>query len=182
MKNIYVIVSQTGSIVSRLIRFVTGDKYTHASISLDDDLNEMYSFGRIYPNNPVVGGFVKESPDYGAMKKFRMAEIVVIKLSVREEKYREVNEYIAAMYAERKKYHYNYIGLFLARRGLHYKRANYFYCSEFVKDMLERFGLVGQSEFGDVVRPIELLKLKEGEIIYRGKLCEFAGTKALSPA
>lgn len=175
MKNIYIVVSQTGSIVSRIIRWVTGDKYTHAAISFDEDLSEMYSFGRIYPNNPVIGGFVKESPAYGTMKKFRMADIVVIKLSVLEEKYREINEYIASMYAERKKYHYNYIGLFLARHGLHYKRTNYFYCSEFVKDLLERFHLIGDKEFGDVVRPIELLNLKEGEIVYQGKLCEFAG-------
>lgn len=174
MKHIYIVVSQTGSIVSRIIRLVTGDRYTHAAISLDEDLNEMYSFGRIHPNNPVIGGFVRESPSYGTMKKFRMADIVVIKLSVQEEQYREINGYIASMYAERKKYHYNYIGLFLARNGLHYRRANSFYCSEFVKDLLERFHLVGDGEFGDVVRPIEFLDLKEGEIVYRGKLCEFA--------
>ena len=173
MKNIYIVVSQTGSIVSRIIRKVTGDKYTHAAISFDDKLNEMYSFGRIHPNNPVIGGFVKESPSYGTMKKFCMADIVVIKISVLEEKYKEINEYINSMYAERKKYHYNYIGLFLARRGLHYKRDNYFYCSEFVKDLLERFNLVSENEFGNVIRPIEFLNLKEGEIVYQGKLNDF---------
>lgn len=71
MKHIYVVISQTASIVSRLIRWSTGDPYTHASISLDQNLDEMYSFGRIFPNNPLIGGFVKESPRYGTMKKIQ---------------------------------------------------------------------------------------------------------------
>lgn len=175
MKNIYIVVSQTGSIVSRIIRKVTGDRYNHVAISFDDDLNAMYSFGRIFPNNPVVGGFVKESPSYGTMKKFRLADIVVVQLSVQDEKYQEINEYISAMYAERRKYHYNYIGLFLARRGLHFRREKYFYCSEFVKDLLERFNLVEKNDFAKVVRPMELLKVRGGKVVYQGKLCEFAG-------
>lgn len=173
MKNIFVVLSQTGSIVSRIIRRVTGDKYTHASISLDENLDEMYSFGRIFPNNPVIGGFVKESPNYGTMKKFRMANIIVIKLKVADEKYKEINDYIKTMYAQRKKYHYNYIGLFIAKFGWHFRRANYYYCSEFVKDILERFNIVEKNKFNNAVRPAELLKVN-GETVYQGKLCEYA--------
>ena len=176
MKKIYVVVSQTGSIVSRIIRRVTGDKYTHASIAFEEDPTSMYSFGRIYKNFPIWGGFVKESPSHGAMKKFRTADIVVVQLSVPEEKYREVNEYILEMYAQRKKYHYNYLGLFLARHGIHFRRKMHFYCSEFVKDILERFDIVDKGDFAKVVRPIELLNIRGGKIVYQGKLCEYAGT------
>ncbi len=174
MKHIYVVVSQTGSIVSRIIRRVTGDQYTHASIALDKKLDAMYSFGRIHPNNPVIGGFVKESPNYGTMKKFRMANIVVIQLKVADEQFNGINDLINSMYASRKKYHYNYIGLFLAKYGLHFHRDNYFYCSEFIKELLERFHIVEKNEFSDVVRPADLLDVK-GEIIFQGKLCDYAG-------
>jgi hypothetical protein len=175
MKNIYVVVSKTGSIVSRLIGRATGDPYTHASIALDDSLEPMYSFGRIYTNNPVIGGFVKESVNYGSMKKFRTAEIVVIQLKVENEQYAEINEYIDAMYRQRKKYHYNYIGFFLAKFGLHIHRDNYFYCSEFVKDLLTRFHIIEEKQFSKVVRPVELLNV-EGTVVYQGKLCEYAAT------
>lgn len=173
MKNIYVVLSHTGTILSRIIRRATGDKYTHASISLDENLDTKYSFGRIFPSNPVIGGFVKESPHYGTMKKFKMANTVVIRLKVEEEKYKEINDYINAMYARRKQYHYNYIGLFLARFGLHFHRDNYYYCSEFVKDLLARFNIVDEDAFSEAVRPIELLNLN-GDVVYRGRLCEYS--------
>lgn len=173
MKHIYVVISQTGSIVARIISRVTGDKYSHASIALDEELDNMYSFGRIFPNNPIIGGFVKESPRYGTMKKFCGANIVVIQLEVQDDKFTEINDYIKSMYAMRKKYHYNYIGLFLAKFGLHFHRANCFYCSEFVKELLERFNLIEKNKFAVAVRPAELLKVN-GEIIYCGRLCEYS--------
>lgn len=177
MKHIYVVVSQTGSIVSRIIRRVTGDQYTHASIALDENLDAMYSFGRVYPSNPIIGGFVKESPKYGTMKKFRTADIVVIQLQVTDEQFIEIKNYIHSMYVRRKKYHYNYIGLFLAKFGLIFRRDNYFYCSEFVKEILERFHLVEKNTFPDAVRPVELLEVK-GEIVYQGRLCEYAEARS----
>lgn len=176
MKNIYLIISHTGTLLSRIIRRLTGDKYTHASIGFEENLNEMYSFGRVYPRNPLIGGFVKESPHYGTMKRFRLADIVILKIPVPNEKFSEINDYITNMYRNRDKYHYNYVGLFLAKFGIHRQRKNHFYCSEFVKDILKRFDLVAKNEFNGVVRPAELLHMKRGEVIYRGKLCNYALT------
>lgn len=173
-KHIYIVVSATDSIVSKIIRKVTGDRYAHSSISLQDDLNEMYSFGRIFPSNPFIGGFVKESVQFGAMKRFRKSEIVVIRLTVDKNKYAEINEYIKNMYVDRKKYRYNYLGLFLAKLGIHRCKANCYYCSEFIKEILDKFDMAEKDEFGEVVRPVEFLNLKKGEIIYRGRLCDFA--------
>ena len=45
MQKIYIMVSYTGTILSNLIRFYTKKEYTHVSISLDVELNELYSFG-----------------------------------------------------------------------------------------------------------------------------------------
>jgi hypothetical protein len=83
------------------------------------------------------------------------------------------------MYTERKKYKYNYWGLLLSkwRVRVRSRKANRFYCSEFVNHCLERFGIIRQGAFGKVVRPMELLKLRQrgiGQIIYRGALCEFS--------
>lgn len=176
MKSIYVVISRTGTFLSKIIKHITGDRYTHAALSFDDDLSVMYSFGRKFAYFPFYGAFVKESPNFGVMKRFPGADIAVIKLSVSDEKFDEVKDYIVNMYAERKKYGYNYKGLFFARRGIYIHRENKFYCSEFVKDILERFGLVCEREFNDVVRPAEMLNLKNGRIVFRGKLSEFAKT------
>lgn len=178
MKACYVVLCRTGTILSRAISKLTGDWYTHASISLDDDLRTMYSFGRLWSYNPWIGGFVKESIEYGTMRRFRSADTVVIRVWLDDEKHAALAQYLTTMYAERKKYKYNYLGLFLSKWKVRVRsrKANRFYCSEFVNDCLERFGIIREGEFGRVVRPMELLKLwhgGKGQIIYRGALCRF---------
>ena len=39
---VYIVISQTGTILSRIIKLLTRKNYNHASISLDKELNEMY--------------------------------------------------------------------------------------------------------------------------------------------
>ena len=87
-REIYIVLSHTGSIVSRIIGRVTGKVYNHASISVDASLETMYSFGRVHPYNPVWGGFVKESPNYGTFRRFSDTEVQVLAISVNDEQYR----------------------------------------------------------------------------------------------
>ena len=49
MKQIYFILTDTGTILSRIVKFFMKDEYAHISLSLDKDLNNMYSFGRLNP-------------------------------------------------------------------------------------------------------------------------------------
>ncbi|MCQ2382839.1 MAG: hypothetical protein MJ060_03325 [Clostridia bacterium] len=182
MKFVYVVLCRTGTILSRVISKLTGDWFTHASISLDDNLQTMYSFGRLWSHNPWIGGFVKESINYGTMRRFRNADTLVMRVEINDEKYAEIVQYLNTMYAERRKYKYNYLGVFLSKWKVRVRsrKANRFYCSEFVNDCLERFGIIRQGEFGTVVRPMELLKLQQagkGKIIYRGALCHFTQAK-----
>lgn len=70
-KQLYIVISQTGTLLSRILKQITGAEYNHASISLSRDLERMYSFGRRHPYNPFWGGFVIESPRTGTFKRFR---------------------------------------------------------------------------------------------------------------
>ena len=67
---IYIVASQTGTVPSRLIKRVTRARFNHVSISLDEQLDTMYSFARRHPYNPVWGGYVKESPLTGTFARF----------------------------------------------------------------------------------------------------------------
>jgi len=179
MKHFYVVLCRTGTFLSKIISKVTGDWFTHASISFDDNLRTMYSFGRLWAYNPLIGGFVKESVEYGVMRRFRSADTLVMRIEVSTPKYAEIVSYVENMYLQRKKYKYNYWGLFLSKWRVRVRsgKGNRFYCSEFVNDLLERFGIIKKGEFGKVVRPMELLQLGDcgiGEIIYRGALYKFA--------
>lgn len=45
-KEIYVLLTDTGTVLTKIIRSFTKDPLNHASIAFDQDLNEVYSFGR----------------------------------------------------------------------------------------------------------------------------------------
>lgn len=171
MKYVYVVVSHSGSVISRLIRAFTKDEYSHVSVALDGDLSRMYSFSRLHTQVPIPGGFVRESRERGILCKFKNAEIVVLRIATDDAKYAALCAHLDEMYAERDKYHYNYRGFFAAGRGKPpAKRKYYYYCSEFVKDILERFRLVDEGELPLAVRPVGFLRLRRGEEIYRGRL------------
>ena len=62
-KAIYILLTDTGTWFSRAIKLYTGAPYNHASIALDEELNELYSFGRKVYTNPFSAGFVQEHID-----------------------------------------------------------------------------------------------------------------------
>lgn len=76
-QQLYIVLSQTGTMLSRILKFITGAEYNHSSISLSADLTQMYSFGRRNPYNPFLGGFVKESPHTGTFRRFQGTKVII---------------------------------------------------------------------------------------------------------
>ena len=77
---VYIVLTKTGTILSKIVRIIKGHKYTHVSISLDKELNEMYSFGRINPYNPFRGNFVHENINWGTFKRFKNTKCVILEM------------------------------------------------------------------------------------------------------
>ena len=87
MKKIYIILTHTGTILSTIIKYYTKDEFSHVSIALDADLEEMYSFGRLHPYNPFLGSFVHESIKKGTFKRFKNTKAKVYSLFVTDDQY-----------------------------------------------------------------------------------------------
>ena len=113
MKKIYIMVSYTGTILSNLIRLYTNKEYTHVSISLDVELMELYSFGRLNPYNAFIGGFVKEGKDIGTFKRFKNTKVAIYSLDVADENYKNVKQIIYTIKRNKEEYKFNLLGLFL---------------------------------------------------------------------
>ena len=67
-EHLYVVLTRTNTIISRLIHLFTQDEYTHAALALDRELTEMYSFARKYTYYPFLGRFKHERLDEGIYK------------------------------------------------------------------------------------------------------------------
>lgn len=168
-RQLYIVLSQTGTLLSQLLKVITGAEYNHASLSVAADLEQMYSFGRLHPYNPFWGGFVMESPHKGTFKRFGNTKVVVLAVEINEEQYIEICNYLKWMYSEKEKYHYNYLGLFLAAFHIKYEKSDCYYCSEFVKDILIKGKVNGADRLLAIVKPIHFLKIPHKQI-YCGRL------------
>lgn len=172
MRSIYLVMSQTGTLLSRAIKVFTGDKYNHISLSFDDDLSQMYSFGRKYPRNPFIGVFVVEGINKGTFKRFKNTKCKVIKIDVSEEQYECISSNVEYMLKDINKYKYNLIGLFMAIFNIHINRKNRFYCSEFVKHILS-ISNVDVSMIPEIPHPVHFLNMEHDDL-YEGFLREYS--------
>lgn len=172
-KEIYIIITNTPSVVSGIISVFTHTPYNHVSVSLDAELEQMFSFGRRYKYFPWIGGFVRESPHFGTLGRFPETEAIVLRMTVDASTYAELSENLTDMLEHKYTYRYDTLGLLAAIFGKSIKRENYYYCSEFVRELLVKFGLEPVESFEEIVRPMDFLTLPNTSEIYRGRLCEF---------
>lgn len=172
MKKIYIVLAHTGTLLSRIIKIRTGAEYTHSSLSLDEDLTQMYSFGRKYSYIAFLGGFVKEGADFGTYKRFYKTEVSVFELPVTEEQYSIIEEKINYMKEHKKEYRFNVLGLFLAGFNKRIQAYKTYYCAEFVKKMLE-IADIDTSELPEIIKPEHFKNLSNAKLIYKGKLKKY---------
>lgn len=172
MQRIYIILTHTGTILSRIIKLFTQNTYTHVSISLDRNMNSMYSFGRLNPYNPFIGGFVKEGINIGTFKRFKNTKAQVYSLYITDEEYQKLQEIITCMMVNKNMYKFNILGLVYALFRRRCMRKNKFYCSEFVRYVLENSN-VEVNGMTNVIKPEDFKKLKILHLEYEGLLRKY---------
>lgn len=137
---LYVVFSSTPYKMGRFLRIVTHGIYNHVAVSLDSELNTLYSFARRYRNTPFFGGFVRETP-MRYRYHGRVARVQVCALPISEEQHREIREHLLAMEEEAEKYLYNLISALCALLHLRVRIRDAYTCVEFAADLLSRFGV-----------------------------------------
>jgi len=164
---VYLILSDTGTLFTRCIKLFTKKPHNHASISFDSQLIEVYSFGRKKPNNPFIGGFVKEDirDDF-----FKNACCAIYSIRVTKEQHDKMKEIIHQMEKEKHCYRYNLLGLFFIMFNIPFPRKNAYFCSQFVASVLHESGALYWSKHPSLVTPYDLLDDYKMEHIYEGKL------------
>ena len=172
MKKVYIVLTYTGTLLSWIVKNYTRKEYSHVSISLDENLNEMYSFGRLYAYNPFLGGFVRESINHGTFKRFnKRIKTKIYSLEVTDEQYLNMKKTIEDISLNREKYRFNVLGLAAVVFHMKLKREKCFYCAEFVKHVLDNSQL--EINLPDVIKPYHFERVNGIKEVYRGKLIEY---------
>lgn len=165
--SVYILLTRTSSILSRLIRFLTNAAYTHAALSLDDEFEETYSFTRRNPRLIWPAGLARENLWRGLYFARRDPPCRVYRVRLTEEEYMRIQSRVRAMYADRKHYHYNYLGVAANYFGRQYSTPRRYFCSEFVATMVTT-GQEGQTLCPARTRPMDLTEVKDFECVYEG--------------
>ena len=174
MQKILIIMSHTGTWLSKLIRKVTGNTYNHVSVSMKEDLSEMYSFGRRNPYNAVVAGFVQEHPRRGTFRRFKNTICQVLELEVSDESYGIMHDIVKRFYEERTRFKFNFLGVLKARKNINYQTSyRKFYCSQFVRYLLVCGHVITDDFFGKVVTPQDFTRIPGVVTVYEGLLRDF---------
>ena len=172
MKKIYIVLTYTGTVLAKIVKFYTRDKFSHVSIALDEDLNEMYSFGRLNPYNPFWGGFVHEKIDSGTFKRFKNTETEIFSIDITEKQYSTIKKTINFMKKNKDCYNFNVIGLFAVCLNEKVKFKHSFYCAEFVKYLFDR-AKISKGELPEIIKPEDFKKISNIKKEYKGKLKKY---------
>jgi hypothetical protein len=166
-KNIYILLTDTGTLLNKMIGLYTKAAMNHASIALDKELYEVYSFGRKDQSNPFQAGFVKENMR-GHI--FEQAKCSVYTLRVPITQYDSLRAIIQSFETNEHCYSYNLLGLVLLTLNLPVERKYAYFCSEFVASTLSRAGISVTDKPAPLVKPCDFAHSPSLQLVFQGKL------------
>lgn len=164
---VYIVLTDTGTWLARMIRLYTKKELNHASVALDSELREVFSFGRKQPRNPFIGGFVKEN---FRDPFFADANCAVYSCEVSEMEYRKLCVLLKNYEQTAHHYKYNFIGLFGVMLNIGMKREHYYFCSQFISSVFREAGIVLVDKAPEFTTPYDLECAQRLRLVYRGKL------------
>lgn len=137
MKKIYILLMRSDTIYSKLIHKVTGDEYTHASISLND-CQSFYSFARKESSQkPWKAGFVEEKLNEGIVGENQSAPCALYSLEISQEQFLHLEQRVIQMRENSHMFKYSMNGLIFCYFQINYRRQHHYFCSQFVAELLD---------------------------------------------
>jgi len=172
-KSVYIMLSDTGTMFTTLIKKYTKAPYNHASLSFDPELKEMYSFGRKNPLNPIHGGFVKEDILTGTYSRFKDTTCVIYRLKVTNREVEKMKRILDVFIKNDDKFLYNLLGVIGVSLKEPVEFSNSYFCSQFVAEILHRSGIKLWDKLSVMITPDDFRNNERLELIYEGKLFEY---------
>ncbi|ASN03978.1 hypothetical protein [Virgibacillus necropolis] len=172
-RTIYFLFTDTGTYLSRAINYCTKEGLNHVSISFDDELQEVYSFGRKNPRNPFIGGFVKENIHDNFLKN---ASCAIYAYHLTDAEFQKVQAKIREIELQACNYKYNFLGLFGVMLQIEINREHAMFCSQFVATVLRDVEGFKLSKPDCFTTPSDIRGLSGLQLVFQGKLGDYKKT------
>lgn len=176
-RSIYIIISKTHTNFAKVIRTFGKVRYNHASVCLDRELKEIYSFGRQKHKALFTGKLVRENVSRFTLNKASNVDITIFKIPVSDEQYYNVKEIIETVYNDRE-YMYNLFSVltYPLTGGISVYKA--FTCIEFIMFLLVKCGYSFDRPLYEY-KPDDLLGILSEHIFYQGNMLDCVKEKSV---
>jgi len=170
---VHVLLTDTGTWFTRLIKLFTRAPYNHASLALDSSLKDVYSFGRKRAYNPFIAGFVKENVYFGTFRHFPDTRCVLLRVTLTETQRANVVQAVRQFEKNKDQYSYNLIGLLGVLFERDIQPSDSYFCSQFVAQVMQSSGIRLWERPSTQVTPHDFLKHEQFQVVYEGLLYEY---------
>lgn len=171
MAEIYVLLTRTNTLFSRIVHFATRSEYTHASISMRPDCTELYSFARKHTRLPLPAGFVQENVNTGMLRRCENAPFALYRATVSKQVYDRLSERFTQMLAE-DRMKYSLSGTLYCFFHIRRKKKDRYFCSQFVAEVLQEMGVIKEVKHSSLYKPCDFEDAKELTLCCTGVLGE----------
>ncbi len=172
-KTVYILLTDTGTVLTKIIKWYTNAPYNHVSIGFDDKLDEIYSFGRKNPRNPLIAGFIREDVYYGTYRYFDDTRCLLLKIDVSSSEYIRIRNVIQSFNSNKDLYSYNLLGLIGVAIQYPIHQKNKYFCSQFVAEVFEKSGLKLWDLPPALISPNDFLMHPRFKLVYEGSLYNY---------
>ena len=132
---VYIMLVHSGTAVSNAIKAVSHAEFSHAAISFDSSMDEMYSFARKDPRNPFIGGFRFESVGRGFYDNKHCPYAVYV-VPCTENQIKKMKKRLNYFIQNQSKFKFDFVGLVKNYLGIVDNPEYRWFCSRFVADIL----------------------------------------------
>lgn len=162
---IYIVISYTGTLMSKIIKFVRHSQYAHAGLSLDSDLRAISTFQL----SKEWKGFANDSLDK-YIKENSEASIMVLALFVDYNTKYKIDMIIKDFISKQEKSKYNVKNLFnvLLNKSVDNDSENlYLICSQFVDTVLKLANIKLFNKSSNLVEPEDFKEVANNPKVYK---------------
>ena len=172
MKKIYILLTRTQTSIARAIYRITKGQYTHTSITLEPTTKNFHSFARTVKWTFLIAGYVNEDTHTFVFAKYQCCPCGLFALEVSDEAYEKMRAKIDDIRLNKKKYHYNFLGLIsnIFHKKVDFK--NHYNCAQFVAMVLNESGEIKLPHDPALMRPMDFLRIDGVREIYSGTIGE----------
>lgn len=178
MKTIYILLTRSDTLLSRLVQLFTTDPYTHASISFDACLQPLYSSARKNGETMFPAGPCTEVFHRGFYHKHRNIPCALYELSVPEEVYELARQEAQHFAANSHLYSFNILGLILCKLNIPFHPKYKFFCSQFVAEILLRSSALELPKDTSLMKPMDYTRIPQLQCRFRGLLRDLVHARA----